>query len=482
MFDYDEAMAVTPLEHPETVSVSDVLTRARELNDLAEQARREMFMTVAEFAGAHTTGALLPDLYGPLRMVHERPGDSHASQEWLDRWGADGADVMLELGGPGCPEVSDFAVTELAAALGRSTGSGRRLVGDAMEAKHRLPRVWARLEAGQVEVWRVQRIAQQTRDLSPDAAAFVDAHVAHVAHAVGLPTITRLVQEAAARFDPEQTEVDEAERRSRRFAHIGLAEDVLSIGEASAVHVEALLDRADAEELEAAVSNLAAQLLAGGSTDDLDIRRATAFGLLARGEWALPADRLADEPTSGGRGADVRRQIVLHVHLAAAALSGTPEIDPATGALGIHLARVENHRRTVTADAVRVWCGVPGTQVIVKPVTDLADSVSVEAYEIPDRIAERVRYQRPTCAFPHCHRPAGSSDLDHTVEWTDTGPPGQTSTDNLAPLCRKHHRAKTHPSPAGPSWHYRRLSAGTWLWTSPMGRRYLVHPDGTTAA
>jgi hypothetical protein len=171
---------------------------------------------------------------------------------------------------------------------------------------------------------------------------------------------------------------------------------------------------------------------------------------------------------------------VLHVHLSAAALTGTPEIDPGTGALGLHLARVENHRQTVTVDAVREWCGVPGTQVVVKPVIDLAEPVSADAYEVPDRIAQRVRLQRPTCVFPHCGRPAGSCDLDHTIEYSDTGPPGQTSTDNLAPLCRKHHRAKTHPSPAGTSWHYRRLSAGTWLWTSPHHRRYLVHPDGTT--
>ena len=139
----------------------------------------------------------------------------------------------------------------------------------------------------------------------------------------------------------------------------------------------------------------------------------------------------------------------------------------------------------MTADAVRDWCGVPGTQVVVKPIIDLADTVSVEAYEIPDRIAARVRYQRPTCAFPHCTRPTGSADLDHTVEYSDTGPPGQTSTENLAPLCRTHHRAKTHPSPTGmpgqTRWRYERLTAGTWLWTSPTARRYLVHPDGTTA-
>jgi hypothetical protein len=183
---------------------------------------------------------------------------------------------------------------------------------------------------------------------------------------------------------------------------------------------------------------------------------------------------------------------VLHVHLSAAALTGTepgaPESDPTSGRLGIHLARVENHRTTVTADTVRDWCATPGAQITVKPVIDLAETVAVDAYEIPDRIAARVRYQRPTCAFPHCTRPArsaeGNTDLDHTVEYVPPdqgGPPGQTSTVNLAPLCRTHHRAKTHPSPAGPSWRYQRLTPGTWLWTSPTARRYLVHPDGTTA-
>jgi hypothetical protein len=210
------------------------------------------------------------------------------------------------------------------------------------------------------------------------------------------------------------------------------------------------------------------------------------MGYLARGETPHAPER----PTRRQP-----RQVVLHVHLSAAALTGTepgtPDIDPTSGCLGIHLARVENHRQVLTADTVREWCATPGTQVTVKPVIDLGDSVSVEAYEIPDRIAARVRYQRPTCAFPHCGRPAhttkGNVDLDHTDEYVppdEGGPPGQTSTVNLAPLCRTHHRAKTHPSPTGmpgqTRWRYERLTAGTWLWTSPTGRRYLVHPDGTT--
>ncbi|MGV3562284.1 MAG: HNH endonuclease signature motif containing protein [Nocardioides sp.] len=94
-----------------------------------------------------------------------------------------------------------------------------------------------------------------------------------------------------------------------------------------------------------------------------------------------------------------------------------------------------------------------------------------------------MRLTRDTCSFPHCTRPAESADLDHTIEYLPPdrgGPPGQTSTANLAPLCRHDHRAKTHHSPAGRPWAVKGLSPGHWLWTSPHGQHYLVHPDGTS--
>jgi hypothetical protein len=46
--------------------------------------------------------------------------------------------------------------------------------------------------------------------------------------------------------------------------------------------------------------------------------------------------------------------------------------------------------------------------------------------------------------------------------------------DNLAPLCRRHHRAKTHKG-----WSYRRLPDGSYRWKDPFGHTYLVNRDGT---
>ena len=81
----------------------------------------------------------------------------------------------------------------------------------------------------------------------------------------------------------------------------------------------------------------------------------------------------------------------------------------------------------------------------VKPVIDLNDAVSVDAYEIPDRIRERIKLTHPVELFPfgtqETHR---GMDLDHLQPYDPLGPPGQTSTTNLAPLGRYGHRVKTH--------------------------------------
>ena len=67
---------------------------------------------------------------------------------------------------------------------------------------------------------------------------------------------------------------------------------------------------------------------------------------------------------------------------------------------------MENTRSPVTAEQIRAWCGHPDAQITVKPVLDLADHVHVEAYEVPDRIAEAVALRDVTCVFPWCTRPA----------------------------------------------------------------------------
>ena len=105
------------------------------------------------------------------------------------------------------------------------------------------------------------------------------------------------------------------------------------------------------------------------------------------------------------------------------------------------------------------------------PVIDLADHIHTEAYEVPDRLATQARLRDHTCVFPHCTRRARRCDHDHVIPHHQGGP---TCTCNIAPLCRRHHRLKTH---AG--WTYRVLEPGSYLWTSPHGHTYHRDNSGT---
>ncbi|MBF4161915.1 HNH endonuclease signature motif containing protein [Nocardioides acrostichi] len=491
----------------------------------AQAAEVRMWEAAADWCTAHAEGHV-PDCVagGPLGVV---------TDELLAAYDVEGGDRLIGAGGPGTPLVAQFAIIELATALGRSDASGRAFVGAVMEARFRLPLLWEAMTSGRVAPWRVRRIAEETMRLGPEAAEFVDRMITPVAHKTGLRALDGLVADAIARYEPETTEADIADAHAQR--HVTLELDQPGQGAICAfdglVRLDGLLDRADAEDLDHALRHLAAEQSALGSPLDLGERRAAALGQLARSQTMFdlagqvsggvvstrsavngltaqppaspvvngltaqpPAPLVVEPPDAEGEGVSKppppttipARQLVLHVRLSGEAITGTPSVDPATGALGIHLARVSTHtgthRATVTADQVAAWVGNPDTKVVVKPIVDLADTVAVDAYEIPDRIAYRVREQRQTCAFPFCTRSAMRADLDHIDEYvppSEGGPPGQTSTDTLAPLCRTHHRAKTHPSQNQKRWRYRRIRLGLYLWTSPHGRTFLVDPEGT---
>ena len=193
-----------------------------------------------------------------------------------------------------------------------------------------------------------------------------------------------------------------------------------------------------------------------GSTESLHVRRAQAVGDLARGQGVL--DLTNHDAPSAPKAQP--RQVVLYVHLSGAALEGS---DP--------IARLERGEALVTVEQVRAWCGRPDTQVIVRPVIDLNQCVAADTDTVPSRIAEHVAVRDRTCVFPWCTRPARSCDQDHTHPRNRNGP---TCTCNIAPLCRSHHRLKTHTP-----WTYTALDPGTYLWTSPHGYHYLRDTTGT---
>ena len=132
---------------------------------------------------------------------------------------------------------------------------------------------------------------------------------------------------------------------------------------------------------------------------------------------------------------------------------------------------MENTRSFVSVDQVRTWCGTPGTTITVRPVLDLNEHLSGTAYETPDRLVEQSALVDETCVFPWCTRPARRTDCDHVIPHAEGG---TTCSCNIARLCRRHHRLKTHTA-----WTYIVLERGRYLWTSPHGYQFLRDRDGT---
>jgi Domain of unknown function (DUF222)/HNH endonuclease len=351
------------------------------------------------------------------------------------------------LGGQGTPGVCGFAPEPFAAVLGVSTHAGMQLLADALDLAHRLPRIWARVQALEVPVWKARQVATRTHSLSVDAAAFVDTQLAPRVHSAGYTTLIRLVDQAQARFDPQtQQTAEEAATAASGVELFARPED----GYAGASELRAVGDTLDLTRFHDAVNTLAHHLGQGGDDSPFGVRQITAMGMLAAGRGAT-----GNEKPSG--------KTHLFVHLDTTDLDDEP------------LTQVGTVERLGPATRAKIisWLRLSGAAVVT-PVIRQDRVDAVDTHDPPWWMAEQVILRDQTCRFPYCTRDARSCDLDHIVAYHPDGPPGQTRPDNLAPLCRRHHNAKTTRR-----WRYRRLPDDTYQWHGPWGSTYLVTPHGT---
>ncbi|QCC76284.1 HNH endonuclease signature motif containing protein [Nocardioides daphniae] len=391
----------------------------------------------------------------------------------------DGADAAVfhspvgfePISGDGTPEVNEYAVAELGGALGLSTDAAKKLIGHALELAHRLPKLWARLTAGEVPVWRARLVAEATIHAYPalpaEGVAWIDSQVAPFIEKMGRAAIDRLIERAMKLYGLATAGDDDAPSDTRHVTIVGERDPF-----AQTMQVHAELDIADALDLEQAVAAGAAGLKAAGCEESLDVRRSLALGELARHQTAL------DLAGAGAGDSTVERTTARRVDLQ---LHFTANVEPdgslSFGATG-HL---ENRQRLVLLEQVRRWVGTSHTDVRILPVVDLNSSLATERYEPTDRLRRQVLLRDETCVFPHCTRPSRRCDVDHVVPFDHDATaegrpqPGHTVTENLATLCRGHHRLKTHTG-----WRLDSPANGVFEWTSPHGQRFRRDRHGTT--
>ncbi|MFP5282751.1 MAG: hypothetical protein ACLGIF_04800, partial [Actinomycetes bacterium] len=132
-----------------------------------------------------------------------------------------GRERLVRLGGEGTPEVAEFAVAELGPLLGTSSAGGRYLVADALDVRHRLPRLWVRVRAGQVRGWQARRVAAATRVLTVEQAGQVDAAVTGYLGVLPWTRFAALLEAKVVEADPAGADLAAREAEAARFVRAG---------------------------------------------------------------------------------------------------------------------------------------------------------------------------------------------------------------------------------------------------------------------
>ncbi len=399
--------------------VDSVLSAVEVTHHAETMAAARKFELAATWAELHPGGAIeeVVDADGHLVLYGDQP---------------------LALAGEGAPTVAEFCIPEFARAVGMSPVAGRKFIGAAIEAKHRLPQLWARAMSGEVPAWKVRRITEHTHRLPAAGATYVDHKLAPVAHDCTFAQIEGIAAKAVEEFDHERHEKQRRERL--RDQHLDIDIDAAPLNQ-GLVPINGLLEMSDALALERAIKHSALALLGEHADVGLDTRRAKALG------------QVADAALGSGDGAGAR-QLVIYTHHDTHNAHGIVDLEN-TGPLG----------STITTAQLAEWCRNANTTVSIRPVLDLTENLATNRYEPTPRMREQVILTCPSCVFPGCGKTARRCDLDHIDPWHQGG---STESWNLAPLCRLHHRLKTLGF-----WSYIRLTHTSFEWTSAAGRVYV---------
>ena len=94
--------------------------------------------------------------------------DAHSAVDHPDRGLL--AEQLVAVGPVGCPSVAETAAAGLVLPFQTSIQAVRGSMGDALNLRHRLPQLWARVVAGEVHHWKARAIAQPTAELNPVTA------------------------------------------------------------------------------------------------------------------------------------------------------------------------------------------------------------------------------------------------------------------------------------------------------------------------
>lgn len=358
-----------------------------------------------------------------------------AASERLMRWAAAlQHTAVVAIAGAQPDSDDDWACEQVACALGISPVTAHGKVQVARALTGQLTDTLLALHVGAISPAHARSLVAHTAELSEEHAAEVEARVLPDAATLTPGTFETLVERTVLAVYPVGAELRRAQRvKNRRVFGYRSGDGMCVLGADLTV-----------EDGRAAWQAINAFAHDHPHADGIDAARADAFvALLTR-----------RDPATGP-------QVVLNLTMDLHTLLGENEL-PAD----------------LTGDGPLTPAAARGlldkdTQVLLRRlVTDPLDGALLDygrrGYQATGLLRRLLTTRHTTCVFPGCPRPSTQCDQDHCQPY-DQG--GATCPANLHPLCRRHHRLKTHTD-----WQLRAHDDGGLTWTGPTGARYHLPP------
>lgn len=190
----------------------------------------------------------------------------------------EGMERLIEPGHDGTPKVGDFLALEIGPLLEMTAPAALSQIGFALDLRHRHPQMFKKVIAGRVQVWRAKKVCERCAALSLEDCLQVDEKMADVLEYQTMSRAMRLLEEQIIAADVEAARRRAEAKRLQRFIKISPIDD-------GHVSIYGIINPEDGLMFDFVLRKIANTLPAKPDPEigrDVDMRRATALGILCR--------------------------------------------------------------------------------------------------------------------------------------------------------------------------------------------------------
>ncbi|WP_353813627.1 HNH endonuclease signature motif containing protein [Agromyces sp. SYSU T00266] len=436
------------------------LERTAPIGVLGDSVRRE------PGAGDQLRDALA-DVAALERMIRWAQAQQYRTVEAARRLHAEVEGVTGSSGSAERDMATRSFIAELATVLVAPEATAGRLAADAGRLTGPRSATLAALTAGSVGVPHVRSMLELTSDLPVDSADELERRSLDGAAQRTSSAFRQRVRRLRERVHPEPLATRRRRAADERRIHLDPAPDGMAWLSLfmEAERAVAIVDRLDSLAAASVARSDGSRSVGSRSAGP----RSAGPRAVGQSDVRTPVQRCVDLAADllmsgilGGDAAPATRRIALRVTVTVPVLSLLGVTDEPAELDGYGPIDAET-ARIIAAHAPTV------RRLLVDPETGAALSYGRTSYRVGADLAGYLRVRDGRCRFPGCTRRAVRSDIDHTTAWAHGG---GTEADNLAHLCRRHHRLK-HES----GWRVAQEPGGVIRWTSPAGHVLRTHPE-----